>query len=197
MLALAHFGDDTHISSLDPPDATLQAEKCAQFYPVARDLMLAKHPATFNTKTEKLTALNHVVDGFDYCYAAPSGMLTPLSLWVEGSAPLADKPENAVFRVEVGPLGQEVILTNLPSAVLRYSFKITDTAKFSPLFVEALSWLLASMIAGPIVKGDAGGKISLECYRAFLSRVSETETDDANKSRPYIDPVAPWLEVRA
>ena len=43
-----------------------------------------------------------------------------------------------------------------PVATVRYIARITDTTKCSPLFVDALAWLLASLPGRADPRGDAG-----------------------------------------
>jgi hypothetical protein len=42
-------------------------------------------------------------------------------------------------------------------------------ANFTPLFVEALAWLLASMLAGPMLKGDVGAAAAQRMTQMFGS----------------------------
>ncbi|WP_347989918.1 hypothetical protein [Methylomonas sp. AM2-LC] len=50
-----------------------------------------------------------------------------------------------------------VLFCNRPSAVLEYMSALALSASgYPPLFIEALSLLLASYLAGPILKGDTG-----------------------------------------
>ena len=45
----------------------------------------------------------------------------------------------------------EIILTNEPDAVLLFTARVTDPARFSALFTDALVFLLASYLAGPVL----------------------------------------------
>jgi hypothetical protein len=53
----------------------------------------------------------------------------------------------------------DVLYSNEPDAVLIYVRDVTDTTKFTPSFVSALGYALASYVAGPIIKGNEGTKI--------------------------------------
>ena len=70
------------------------------------------------------------------------------------------------FRVEALADGQVAVLTNTPDAVAVYQ-RGWRTLASSPLFVDALSWLLASYLAGAIIKGDAGRAASRSTTEAF------------------------------
>jgi hypothetical protein len=39
-LALSHIGQAADVSSIDPPENSIEAEYCARFYPMARDTLL-------------------------------------------------------------------------------------------------------------------------------------------------------------
>jgi hypothetical protein len=92
--------------------------------------------------------------------------------------------------------GSIVIYTNQITAVLKYTAFVTDTTKFTPLFVEALSRLLASFLAGPVVKGDAGRAETKAQYAFYERIVGRAKVSDANqqKSNPQASPS--WMVNR-
>ena len=57
-LALSHLGDEASLASIDPPEGSAQADHCAKFYPIARDLMLEKHPWKFATRRVLLSPVD-------------------------------------------------------------------------------------------------------------------------------------------
>jgi hypothetical protein len=64
-----------------------------------------------------------------------------------------DDTDAQPFTVETLSTGDMVVLTNQELAVLRTIQRITDTTKFSPMFIDDLSMLLGSYMAGPVYKG--------------------------------------------
>lgn len=68
------------------------------------------------------------------------------------------------FSLESGADGSDVIYTNQANACLRYVAKITDTTKFSPLFINTLAASLTSMLAGPVLKGEAGATMAMRWH---------------------------------
>jgi hypothetical protein len=198
-LALAHLGDDANVASFDPPEGSPQAEHCARFYPIARDTLLESFAWSFSTTTATLTPSSYAVDGWQSSYALPNGCLRPLLLYPPGGRRALETftpffrcfldqpglwtdPSPSQFDLETTPDGQAIILTNVDNAILRYTQKITDTSQFSPLFVDALGWLLASMLAGPVVKGDSGVTAGESCWKAFVARFGDAAMTDAHKS---------------
>ena len=187
-LALSHLGDSATVSSLSPPEGSAQAERCARFYPLARDVMQEEFVWSFCTRRKLLALVANWSSGkWAYAYAVPSEMLHPISVsHPDASSDQVDvlglRP-GAPFQLEGTDTGQVVILTNQPDAELRYTVRVRDTTKFSAQFVEALSWRLASMLAGPILKGEAGIKMTQSCLQIAISLGGEAAVKNANSSQ--------------
>jgi len=192
-LALAHLGDNATIASIDPPEGSAQAEHCARFYPVARDALLELHDWKFATRRAALAELD--VDSWNwvYAYAQPSGVLRLLAVLPITASPEA---ESQPYDTENTGDGTPLILTNLEDATLRYTALVTDTTKFSPLFVDALAWLLASYLAGPVLKGDAGKAEAKACYATFRAVLAQATTSDANQRKVRPEHKPDWITGR-
>jgi hypothetical protein len=210
-LALGHLGDNATVASLDPPEGSAQAEHCAQFYPIARDSLLELHAWNFATRRVTLSALTNAWSQWDYAYAKPADCVRVLAVipsdatddystvtgFSTNGLPLpggTDVPQP--YAVEINDDLSEVILTDQAEATLRYVARITDPTKFSPLFVMALSHHLASMLAGPVIKGDAGaaeGKRQSALAQGYLSRAS---TSDANQRKIEPTHSVGWMTYR-
>lgn len=187
-LALSHLGDSATVSSLSPPEGSAQAERCARFYPLARDVMQEEFVWNFCVRRKLLARISGWSSGkWAYAYAVPAEMLKPISVsHPEASSDQVDvmgSRPGAPFQLEGTDTGQVVILTNQPDAELRYTVRVRDTTKFSAQFVEALSWRLASMIAGPILKGDAGIKMTQSCLQVAMTLGGNAAVMNANSSQ--------------
>lgn len=177
-LALAHLGDSANVSSIDPPEGSAQAEHCARFYPVARDSLLEMHNWSFATRRTQPALLAEDIDtAWSYAYAAPTGLVKPIAVVTPGALDTADSEPYAMEALATGVV---VIYTNVENAVLRYVARVTDTTKYSPLFVDALSWLLASYLAGPIIKGDSGVSAGRAAFQTFTGQFQRAASSDAN-----------------
>lgn len=187
-LALAHLGDSATVASLSPPEGSAQAERCARFYPLARDVMQEDFVWSFCIRRKTLALVANWSSGkWAYAYAAPSEMIRPISVsHPDASSDQVDvtgaRP-GAPFQLESLDTGAVVILTNQPDAELRYTVKVVDSTKFSAQFVDALSWRLASMLAGPILKGDAGIKMTQSCLQIAMSIGGDAAVKNANSSQ--------------
>jgi hypothetical protein len=212
-LALGFLGDTASVSSINPPEGSAQAQHCARFYPIARNMLLETAAWNFATKRAILAEVTNTWEMWQYAYAMPSGVLTvisvlPLEATDDYSAAVSRFPDNrhqipmnAVYMpqpyaIEVNSSSQQVILTNQANAVLRYTFLATDSSRFSSLFVVALSWLLASMLAGPLIKGDAGAAEAKRCLQMFQEFEAKAGASDANQSEGTPQQATPWITNR-
>lgn len=193
-LALSHIGDDATVSSISPPEGSAQAEHCARFYPLARDTLLEMHQWSFAIKRVLLAQLSNTPTwNWSYAYEQPSDAVNLLALLPSSSASDDDFQE---YETETDVNGTDIILTNEPTASLVYSVIMTDTTKFSPLFTQSLVLLLASYIAGPIIKGDTGVTVSRACYADFQAVLAKATASDSNQRRRRPDHTPDWMKVR-
>lgn len=116
----------------------------------------------------------------------------------EGYLPLPGVAETVPrpFATETQANGAQIILTDECDAVLRYTTLVSDTTKFSPLFTLALSHLLASMLAGPLIKGAAGIAASEGQLQTFNSVKAQATASDANQRKVHVEPATPWIRGR-
>lgn len=199
-LALGHLGDDATVASLDPPEGSAQAEHCARFYPMARDLVLDAHRWGFATRRAPLALLSATPpSAWAYAYAQPADALNLIAVL----APDAPDDNSATgqytpqpFIAETDDSGATVIYTNQQNAVLRYTRRITDPTMFPPTVVHGLSLMLASMLAGPVLKGDTGIKAAalwVDRAEKWLERAKES---DANQQRQQVAQTPSWIANR-
>lgn len=195
-LALGHLGDEATVSA--PDEASIQAEHCQRFYPMARDAILAGHAWSFATKRVSLALLDtdETPDTWDYAYALPSVCLEAISVLAPGAE---DDADTQPFVIEALQDGTLAVFTSVENATLRYVEQITDTTRFTPLFVLALARLLASMLAGPIIKGEAGMKVSqahLTAYQKIDRPAAESADSRGRKFNKYKDFIPDGLKAR-
>lgn len=209
-LALAQLGDAAAVQSINPPDQGAQAGHCARFFPVARDALLEMHAWGFATLRVALAQVSNPFPQWQYAYATPSDGLNYLEilasdalddysvgLQMAGTAPYAPAAGVSVytpqpFQVETID-GAEVILTNQENAVLRYTRTVSDTAEFPPLFVQGLATLLASHLAGPLIKGAEGRAASMTKLQEFMKWKEWAIASDANQRRVLPQASAAWM----
>lgn len=181
-LALSILGDSATVSSINPPEGSAQAEHCQRFYPIARDTCLEMHSWNFATKRIALAETNDAdISAWQFSYAIPSGYIRALSILPP------DQPSEAQtkpFIIEANQEGTMIIYTNVEQATLKYIAQITDTTKFSPLFVNTLYRLLASYLAGPIIKGNEGMKVANTMFNDAMRMLTTAGAKDSS-ARSY------------
>ena len=200
-MALSHIGSDATISSINPPDGSVEAGYCATFYDLARTELLEPGNWSFSLKRATLAEVTNESTTWAYAYAKPSDCLRPLRVLGTGSwlttftedlYTALDDGNSANFTVE----GQ-VIYTNDPEAVLVYVQDVTDTGKFSASFTSALSFNLASYLAGPILKGSDGAKLGDAMRQRAFNAAALSAAASANASSESAQPCADIERVRA
>lgn len=199
-LAMSRLGDSANISSIDPPESSPQAEYCAQFWPIARDAALEAFPWSFATRRVTLAEVATESSAWAYAYALPSNCLRVLAVQdFESGSDTGIDSASAVqqpFVVESLSSGAMAILTDQAQAAARYVVRVTDSTKYSPMFVDAVAWLLASHLAGPMIKGDAGAKMAQFCASAAETVISKAKASDASQRRGLYRHVPAWLASR-
>lgn len=215
-LALAHLGDTATVTNLAPPDGSAQATHCARFYPMARDAALEMHHWAFATTRASLAQLaTNPTSSWKYAYAAPSNVVNFIAVLDPQAADdysvgiqMAGTGANSItpvgvgiytpqpFDVETNDSGAQVLLSNVQNAVLRYTRLVSDTTLFTPLFVQTVAHLLASMLAGPLLKGDVGREVSNQHYKLALDLLARAAGSDANQRSIKPAPGAAWMVNR-
>lgn len=202
-MALSHIGSEARVSSISPPDGSVEAGHCATFYDVARTEMLEPGNWAFSLKRVSLAQVTNPSTVWAYAYSKPSNCLRALRILRPSIAvtvftqdlyaqPHTDDRDSAPFDIE-----GEVILTNEPDAVLAYVQDVTDSTKFPASFTSALSYLLGSYLAGPIIKGNEGIRIGDAMRQRALGMSDVSATASANASSAESVPQPSIVAVRA
>jgi hypothetical protein len=198
-LALSYLGDMATVASIDPPEGSAQAQHCARFYPVALNLLLESHRWNFITKRAYLAVVEKCYfDTWQFAYALPSDATNVTSVLPKALYPVDyfrdalanywgeiwpfDFERNWQYDFQIETLnGQQVILSNVCDAVGRYTVSTVQPGMFPALFTDALVWKLASMLAGPLLKGDAGAAESKRCLGMYQMVMEQAKGRDANQ----------------
>lgn len=217
-LALTHVGEAPKITSLDPGvDASTEAEVCAQLYPVARDAVLEKHTWSFATKFVELVELtkDSTRTAWDYAYRIPDDMASVISVLPQGVyddytlpwQPVADYqiplPEHQVgvnvpapFAIERDSNGDLVLYTDVENACLRYTARVNASVRQPRLFKVAVSWYLASLLCGPIVKGDSAARLRQQAMQMATYAMNEAVREDGHNRDSKPPHNVPWISGR-
>jgi len=213
-LALSHIGEHAGITSIDPPDGSALAALCAKFYPIARDSLLEMKQWSFTSKRVTLTSVVNSWSEWDYSYAVPGDVLnvvsvlppdaqddystrfSPTDYQVSPQLVAAGQYVPQPYAIETDVNGNKVLYSDQQNAVLRYNAYVTDSNQFPPLFVIALSWHLASMLAGPVLKGEVGSAEAKRCQAMMAAYLGKAETSDGNQRNIKPEQITPWMSNR-
>ena len=207
-IALSNIGADNLVSSIDPPDGSVEAGYCATFYPIARTNALEAARPNFAKKRATLAAVTHVSTQWEYAYALPADCLKPLrvlqqtqlaSLLIRDddglpflSNMLLEEAGSVHFEVERG-----VLRTNEPDAVLIYVFDQTDTTTWTPMFSDGVAALLTGYISGPIIKGKDGAQIGTNWKEQGYRMLAAAAASAANASSEPAEHIPDHIRARA
>lgn len=191
-LAFSHIGHRANVASISPPEATYEAQLCARFYPMARNEALELHNWGLATTRRALAELTDAApESWEYAYAIPNDCMKILSVLDEGAT---DDSPTAAYICE-----GDMLFTNIADATLRYVAVETDTTKYSPLLGSTIALMLASYLAGPIVKGKEGIALGERLANRARSMHGMAASSDANSERTntYRDQVGANVAARA
>jgi len=185
-LALSHLGAAA-ISSRTENSA--ESIACNLHYDSCRDSVLRDYPWNFAAKRVALAELTDTPPaGWSYMYSLPADCL----LAREIINTLSNDPIK--FVIESNPGGTaRVLLTNQDQAVLLYTASVGEVTMFDPLFVEALSWKLASMVCMPLTRDRS---IMQMCQTMYLNTIALAQRADANEGLAETPAEADWIVAR-
>lgn len=185
-LALSHLGDRATVSSIDPPEGSAQADHCAQFWPIARDEALSSEDWRFASTVAPLVAVDDTLQTdtrWRYGYVVPADFLVARELVFSNGATVPLEPGSPLWELGTLASGAPIIFTNYEDVALRYTRRIADPNRYPSRFSTALSYLLASYLAGPVVKGKTGAQASMTARSMWDKLRSEASVTDANQAK--------------
>lgn len=185
-MALSHIGEDGVVTAISPPDGSAEAGHCARFYGIARNDILEMHEWSFATKRATLAGLTNDSAAWAYKFAMPADCLKARKLLPEGATA---ELEGIDYEIE-----SEALYCNDAVPTLIYTKLLTDTTKFSSMFTSALSYKLASYIAGPITKKPSVVSAMLDAAINVAAKGAALDAN-ASSSQKHESP-AVWLEQR-
>ena len=172
-LAIAICESDKFIESLD--ESSQEAINCKVWYAATRDLVLRKAAWPFAKKRGLLNLSGTPPSIWDYSYVLPGDCLTALGV-EDGSGsswPFSSIDTRATYAIENDGTGDgRRIYMNVRDAKLIYTMRAVNPTIYSPEFVEALSWKLASNIARPLKIGADKAREILQFAEQLMARAA-------------------------
>lgn len=190
-LALGRVGISQEIASLS--ERSNEAVQCNRFYESTRDRVLSEAPWRFCTRRRTLADVGTPPDGWAYRYRYPNDCLFARKIVDPANrSPASDQriPFSIYEDVDSAALA---IVTDEANAVLEYTFKVTNTMLYSPLFDSALAWALAAEIAGPL-KADV--KYIQNAEQHYQYQIAQAIAQSFNEGRDDLPQESEFIRAR-
>lgn len=158
-MALRHL-KVTGVSAIDPPDTgSKNAAACAFWYDQARRAVLEDHPWNFATKRSEIAA-DATAPTFEYTtrYELPSDFIRVGRIGEDWDDPETD------YEIEGG-----YILCDVDTPLqFVYVYNLETVSRFSPKFIEALAFKLATLMAYELTGNATLVEAMAQQYEATL-----------------------------
>ena len=177
-LALAELNADT---ILDLTEDNKAGRLCNRFYAPTRDMVLAAHPWNFAIRRAELAIVSTEDPAYEFenAFQKPSGCIRVID---------TNQLDSELWRAE-----KDMILSNSATFKIRYIFQETDTAKFSQMFIDALTYRMASRLAYPLTGILDNAKTMYELYAQFLADAKASDAQEGPVEELEADE---WLQAR-
>lgn len=184
-IALSHLGNKANVGAIDPPDGSVEANWASRFWLQAVYSALEMEDWSFARKRAQLAPVALPLGTtWAYAYGMPSDCIKARRVLTGDMGQFEDDSEP--FSVESG-----MLLTNRASAVLVYTYPLTDATKFPPAFGNALSYELAAYLAGPILKGTEGARAARDLRQVARGLAATAAANDGDLSERPQDQYVP------
>lgn len=162
-IALSKLGPGGGYITAFETDSSVQAQSARRTYVAIRDEVMEAHPWRFARRRVAAAADDPEVPawGFALQYTLPNDCLRVLS--VEGEGVTYEVEDGKLLTDETGPLN------------IRYLAQVTDTSKFSPTFVAAMTTRWAIEMCPTITKSGTKRQDLWTEYRGLLAQARKTD----------------------
>ncbi len=147
---------------------TEEARQCAMHYDHCRRMLLRSYRWGFARRMEKLAVVSAKVPGWDYVYGYPSNCLSVRFVFAEDEAERKEvnKDEYEVAVVD----GVKVLCSNVEEAWCEYTEDVTEAAKMTEEFIEALARYLAASMAMVVTGSDGLMNMNYQLMQTALQQ---------------------------
>lgn len=178
-LALVELGDEIIMAITEESKAARVMS--ALWGPTVKEV-LADHTWGFAKTRAILARLSDApVHGFDCAYQLPADFIRMVYM--------GEPEDEYIWQIEDGKL-----ITDETTAEITYIKNVTDTTKYSPKFITALSFLLAARAANSMAGLDTSKK--KELIQSYEKVVMDAATVDSQDSSPRAFSVNRWVDAR-
>ena len=187
-LAIGRAGSQFFINSLQDP--TSEARVCAAIYDTVLERVLQDFPWPFARIISALQDVGSPVAPWLYRYRYPNDCLQVKRVFPSGGVQMYGVPSKTIgtaYQV-VNDTGSDAkaILSDIPSALVEYTAKVTNTALFSPAFVNAFAWAIVAEIATPLSADAKYAQAAATTYKGVLAEAAALASNE-NQQDPEGD----------
>lgn len=174
-------------------EASKEAKACALFYETARDRALAEYAWPFARRRVTLSLTGTAPEAWAYSYQYPTDCITALEIEQPGMRNVPTD-QQIPFEIADSDLGTgRLIYTDQIDAVLIYTARIAEVARFPVLFEEAVSWALAGDLALALA---AKADVSNLCREEYRRTVWQAWANALNQGHPDVPPDGERIRAR-
>lgn len=194
-MALSHLGVSTEIQNLET-ERSKEAQACRRFYVPTRDEVFRDFAWPFATVIEDLALVSSEPNtDWSYAYRYPADAVMIRSLW-SGYSRKETAGSRIPYRISRDSAGRLIYTDQAAAdAVVEYTMIETDTERYPPDFVDALSLLLASKI-GPRVAGGDQFQLADRAFKMYWMRIGQARANALNEQQPDPPPDSDFILAR-
>ena len=184
-MALTKLGHD-EISTIG--EANKAGRLCARWYVPVRDALLRSHPWNWAVKRASLASSSTTPEfEYEYQYPLPSDFLKMIRTLAESEGFDDD------YRIEHGTDGTVLMSHDDSDVEIEYIARITDVARFDPIFVQCLALNLAAAMCMAL----ADNASLLQMLKEELKEIAPAaRTTDAQEGTPRQMLTDTWVLAR-
>lgn len=187
-MALGFLGTRTLSSETDQ---CLEAIQCNLFWDHARRMTLQAYPFQFAQKkmllAEKILPEEYK-NIWHYAYSIPYNCLNAQAITDTNNF-----YEQKFFEIILSQNEEKMLLCDISPCYLYFTEDVTNTELFDDLFINALAYKLASLIAIPLLKNNSAKIQELtQLYEMAIPKAVQSNARQ-QKEKPYADE---WLMAR-
>jgi hypothetical protein len=190
-LALFRVGHTQRIDALT--EASVPAELCKELFPVCRDRLLECFPWAFAKKRAVLASVGDEPTNWLFQYQYPSDCLKVRAIVIEGQR--VPTPANKIpYEVQQNTVNEGLaICTDQELAEIIYTVRVTNPRLFTPGFVDALAWCMATELISPLARDPKFITLAANMYPLALAKAQALDMSENQEDYPTSE----FINVRA
>lgn len=191
-MAISFLGIGKDIANLDSENSA-EAKACRRFYENDRDIVLGDFPWPFATVFADLALVEtDPTDEWGFSYRYPSDAVRIRRI-LSG---VRNDTQDSRIRFRKGKDSAGILIyTDQADAVIEYTQLVTAVELYSPDFVKALAYLLASSVASRLTAGDPY-KFQTRCMQFYKEQIASAQIGEVEEEQPDVPVESEFIRSR-